>query len=77
MSHVKLIGLHCHIGSQIFDIAPFELAAEVMLGLMAKIKNELGHELSMLNLGGGFGIRYLPEHNPPGTISIWSGFFRW
>ena len=62
--NVKLYGLHCHIGSQIFDIDPFEEAARVMLGFIAKIKNELGYEIEGLNLGGGFGIKYLNEHDP-------------
>ena len=62
--NVKLIGLHCHIGSQIFDIAPFEEAARVMLEFIAKIKNELGYVIEGLNLGGGFGIKYLNEHDP-------------
>ncbi len=62
--NVKLVGLHCHIGSQIFDIAPFEEAAVVMLELIAKIKNELNFEIKELNLGGGFGIKYLNEHDP-------------
>ncbi len=61
---VKLVGLHCHIGSQIFDIDPFEAAAGVMLDFIAKIKNELGYEVKGLNLGGGFGIKYLNEHDP-------------
>ena len=56
--HVELIGLHCHIGSQIFDIAPFELAAEVMLKFYNRIYEELGKKLTHLNLGGGFGIKY-------------------
>ena len=56
--HVDLIGLHCHIGSQIFDIAPFELAAEVMLDFYNHIYVELGKKLTHLNLGGGFGIKY-------------------
>lgn len=62
--NLKLVGLHCHIGSQIFDIAPFEEAARVMLGLIAEIKNKLGFEVHGLNLGGGFGIKYLNEHDP-------------
>ena len=62
--NVKLSGLHWHIGSQIFDIAPFEEAAKVMLGFIAKIKNELGYEIEGLNLGGGFGIKYLDKHDP-------------
>lgn len=62
--NLKLVGLHCHIGSQIFDIAPFEEAARVMLGLIAKIRDELDFEVPGLNLGGGFGIKYLNEHDP-------------
>lgn len=62
--NVKLYGLHCHIGSQIFDIDPFEEAARVMLAFIAKIRNELGYEIEGLNLGGGFGIKYLEENDP-------------
>lgn len=64
LSNVKVCGLHCHIGSQIFDAEPFAHAAEVMMGFMAKIKNELGYEPEELNLGGGFGIRYTEEDDP-------------
>lgn len=59
-----LTELHCHIGSQIFDIAPFVAAAEIMMDFMAKIKNELGHTISELNLGGGFGIKYVEDDSP-------------
>ena len=62
--NVKLRGLHCHIGSQIFDIDPFELAAKVMLELFKAIKDETGVELEELNLGGGFGIKYLESECP-------------
>lgn len=62
--NVKLMGVHCHIGSQIFDIDPFEEAAKVMLEFIAKVKNELNYEIEGLNLGGGFGIKYLNEHDP-------------
>lgn len=64
LKNVHLIGLHCHIGSQIFDIDPFVHAAEVMLGFIAKIKNELSFEVKELNLGGGFGIKYTNEDKP-------------
>ncbi len=64
MSNIKLCGLHCHIGSQIFDIDPFELAAKVMLELFAEVKSQTGVELEELNLGGGFGIKYLENDNP-------------
>lgn len=64
MSHIDLKGLHCHIGSQIFDISPFELAAQVMMNLLLQIKETIGRELEILNLGGGFGIQYVEEHDP-------------
>lgn len=62
--HIDLVGLHCHIGSQIFDIDPFVSAAEVMLNFIAKIRDELGFEVRELNLGGGFGIKYTEEDAP-------------
>ena len=64
LKNVNLLGVHCHIGSQIFDIAPFEEAARVMLSFIAKIKNELGFEVKELNLGGGFGIKYTENDAP-------------
>jgi len=64
MSNVKIDGVHCHIGSQIFDLEPFELAAKVMLSFIAAVKEKLGIEIGELNLGGGYGIKYVPEHDP-------------
>ncbi len=64
MKGIDLRGLHCHIGSQIFDIEPFEHAAEIMLRFIAEIKEKTGLTLGILDLGGGFGIKYLPEHDP-------------
>ncbi|MGN0695946.1 MAG: diaminopimelate decarboxylase [Oscillospiraceae bacterium] len=64
LPHIELVGLHCHIGSQILDIDPFECAAEVMLHFIGKIKKELGYEIRDLNLGGGFGIKYTESDNP-------------
>ncbi|MEG0614670.1 MAG: diaminopimelate decarboxylase [Oscillospiraceae bacterium] len=64
MENILLMGLHCHIGSQIFDIEPFEEAAKVMIEFIAKIQSELGLTISELNLGGGFGIKYIPENDP-------------
>lgn len=62
--NVNLVGIHCHIGSQIFDIEPFVLAAEVMMNFIVAIKNETGAVLSELDLGGGFGIKYSENDNP-------------
>ena len=56
---VRLCGLHCHIGSQIFDIEPFAEAADIMVRFIAEIKAECnGFEIEELNLGGGLGVRY-------------------
>ncbi len=62
--NIKLVGLHCHIGSQIFDIDPFVKAAEVMINFIEKIKLELGYECEQLDLGGGFGIKYTNDDTP-------------
>lgn len=61
---VRLKGLHCHIGSQIFDVEPFRHAAGVMADFMGEIKKETGLELETLNLGGGFGIQYVEKDDP-------------
>lgn len=64
MDGVDVVGVHCHIGSQIFELAPFEEAARVMLGFVAEVKSKLGIEIAELNLGGGFGIRYVEGDAP-------------
>ena len=63
LKNVNLCGIHCHIGSQIFEEQPFEFAAKVMLKFLADIKKETGTEISKLNLGGGFGIKYVSNDN--------------
>lgn len=63
-SNVHLKGIHCHIGSQIFDIDPFVEAVSVMLKFISDIKAETGHEVDELNLGGGFGIKYTEDNDP-------------
>ena len=64
MPNIDFKGVHCHIGSQIFDIDPFELAAEVMMNFIRDIKEETGVTITELNLGGGFGIKYLVDDKP-------------
>ena len=58
---IDLVGLHCHIGSQIFDLDPFSDAARIMTRFIADIKRECAYEVRELNLGGGFGVRYTEE----------------
>ena len=62
--NIDFKGVHCHIGSQIFEVTPFEKAAEVMIGFMAQIKAETGVECQVLDLGGGFGIKYSSDDEP-------------
>lgn len=64
MKHVQLTGFHCHIGSQIFEIQPFVLAAQLMIDFMKTVYEQTGVCLEELNLGGGFGIRYQQEDIP-------------
>ena len=58
---LDLVGLHCHIGSQIFDLEPFSDAADIMVRFIADIKRECSYEIRELNLGGGFGVRYTED----------------
>lgn len=67
LESVNLVGLHCHIGSQIFETEPFRDAAEVMLKFINEIKQETGHLIEELDLGGGFGI-YYSEGDKPKSI---------
>ena len=62
--NINLKGLHCHIGSQMFLYEPFKLGGEVMLDFYSELKNTLGLKLEELNLGGGFGIKYVEEDTP-------------
>jgi len=59
-SAIKLAGLHAHIGSQIFVTDGFELAATRLIALLAQFRDHFGAELAELDLGGGYGIAYLP-----------------
>lgn len=63
LDNVRLVGLDCHIGSQITDLNPFKEAATRMVKLAMELK-EQGHAIEHLDLGGGLGIRYKDE-NPP------------
>jgi len=62
--HLRLRGVHAHIGSQIFELAPFAREAEVLADFLAQVRERTGRELAELNLGGGFGIRYTDEDDP-------------
>lgn len=65
----KLTGLHAHIGSQIFELQPHVDLAGVMADTL-KMAQEIGHPIADLNLGGGLGIKYVQDDNPP-SIEKW------
>jgi len=72
--HLRLVGLHSHIGSQIFDVAGFEIAAHRVIGLLRDVVAEFGvdktAQIRTVDLGGGFGIAYLPEDDPPPVAQL-------
>ncbi|GAA1362318.1 diaminopimelate decarboxylase [Arthrobacter rhombi] len=61
---ITLLGIHAHIGSQIFEAEGFEMAARKMLGFLAAIRDEHGVQLPELDLGGGYGIAYTEADTP-------------
>ena len=69
---LELLGLHSHIGSQIFDTSGFEVATRRVLALHAQISEEIGVVLPELDLGGGFGIAYTTQDDPtdPAQLGI-------
>lgn len=62
--YLEVLGIHCHIGSQIFETTGFVLAAHKIIEKMAEWKSKIGYYPDVLNLGGGFGIRYTDEDEP-------------
>lgn len=61
---LDLVGLHSHIGSQIFDTAGFEVSAHRVVGLLKEIRDGFGVELPELDLGGGLGVAYVADDDP-------------
>ncbi|KAB2591615.1 diaminopimelate decarboxylase [Streptomyces arboris] len=64
LDSLELIGIHSHIGSQIFDMAGFEVSARRVVQLLAEVRDEHGVELPEIDLGGGLGIAYTSEDDP-------------
>ena len=59
--HLKLLGLHCHVGSQVFGEDVYQRTLDIMVPFLASIREETGVTLRDLNLGGGYGVRYTAE----------------
>ena len=73
--NIELDGYHCHIGSMVFEHTPFSDSAKVMLKFIADVKSATGYTAKVLNLGGGFGVRYVetdPELNIDECIKMLS-----
>jgi diaminopimelate decarboxylase len=70
--HLNLLGLHSHIGSQIFDTSGFEVAVRRVLALHARVSSEIGIDMPEMDLGGGFGIAYTTQDDPsdPAQLAI-------
>ncbi|MBF0661364.1 diaminopimelate decarboxylase [Rhodococcus sp. (in: high G+C Gram-positive bacteria)] len=72
--NLRLVGLHSHIGSQIFDVDGFELAAHRVIGLLRDAVAEFGldrtAQMSIVDLGGGLGISYIPSDDPPPVADL-------
>lgn len=61
---LKLMGFHCHVGSQVFEEEPFKAAADVMIQFAKNLKVRYGFDTKEIDFGGGFGIRYTEEDKP-------------
>jgi len=72
--NLRLTGIHSHIGSQIFDIDGFEMAARRVIGLLRSVVDEFGPErtatIDHVDLGGGLGISYVPSDDPPPVAEL-------
>lgn len=64
-SHLQLQGVHCHIGSQIFDLNAFRCAAQVMMDFLQEVRDQTGWTAEELDLGGGLGVYYSSGDTPP------------
>ncbi|RTE09665.1 diaminopimelate decarboxylase [Paenibacillus whitsoniae] len=64
LPNLDLLGIHSHIGSQIFEVEGFAMAAEKMASFAVQVRDELDVTFRVINLGGGFGIRYVSEDTP-------------
>jgi len=64
LSNIKLAGLHCHIGSQIFELEPYRDAVGIMMSFIKNIKEKFSYDIEELDLGGGFGVYYNKGDEP-------------
>jgi diaminopimelate decarboxylase len=63
-------GIHAHIGSQIFNLSCYDKLIEVMIKFIREIRDKLDVSITWINIGGGLGVKYIPEENPPGIEDL-------
>ena len=64
LKNLEVVGIHCHIGSQLLDVSPYREAVQKVVGLYRELTDE-GFEIRYLDIGGGLGIKYKPEDKEP------------
>lgn len=64
LEHIEVVGIDCHIGSQITEVKPFEEALKSIKALLQRLKGELGLNIRYIDMGGGLGITYADETPP-------------
>jgi len=69
LPYLDVKGIHCHIGSQIFELESYSFAVSLMISFAAETKEETGYCIEELNLGGGLGIYYTKDDEPPSIES--------
>jgi diaminopimelate decarboxylase len=65
LPNIRVAGVHCHIGSQLFGLESFEKATDIMIEFLSDVRRECGVTLGELDMGGGLGISYTAEDAPP------------
>ena len=68
--NIELLGIDCHIGSQIFEILPFEDEVAMLIGFLDSVRSLTGVTLHELNVGGGFGVKYVADDDPLSADTI-------
>jgi len=63
LENIEVCGLHCHVGSMVFEEDVYQRTSDIMLGFMNEIRAKFGVALEELNLGGGYGVKYIEESN--------------
>ncbi len=69
-SQLQLIGIHAHIGSQIFNLSCYDKLIEIMLKFIKEVRERSGVSVTSIDIGGGLGVNYIPEDRAPGIKDL-------